>query len=111
MEMFILYFVCLFVCFMYGLGEKGDEALSAIFVGIIPGLNMILAPVVLFFLVKRAVDSKFKCWLSHDYKLQYDSEAEKWKNGRRPMRISVGGFTTYKCTKCDGEYSEKWSAF
>jgi hypothetical protein len=61
---------------------------------------------------KALCKSNFNCLgIFHNYEVEYDSEAEKWKNGRMPMRISVGGFTRYKCTKCGRCYTEEWSVF
>lgn len=109
--MWILYFASLGVCFFYALGETGDEAGSAFLAGLIPFLNIIFAVICAVFIVKRTHQSGFSCFWGHKFKVKYDSEAEKWKNGRRPLRISMGGSTSYECSECGEERYEKWSAF
>lgn len=55
---------------------------------------------------------KILCFLGlHDSREVYDTEKEKWKNGRRPLRISMGGFTSYKCSRCGKKWSKTWDAF
>lgn len=63
-------------------------------------------------LIKRHLVKKGPCLgVFHNYKVEWDSEEEKWKNGRMPLRVSVGGMTMYKCTKCAATHYESWSAF
>ncbi len=75
----------------------------------IPIISLLCLPFAIIYSINRAIKSKGKCILGHSHYVVYDSEVEKWKNGRRPLRISIGGSTKYKCKKCDDKVYNRWS--
>lgn len=68
---------------------------------LIPFLNYLLAFAGIYDVIVRTFKSNGKCFLGHNFTLVYDSEAEKWKNGRMPMRVSMGGYEEFQCKSCD----------
>lgn len=77
----------------------------------IPVLNFLLTPVAIASIASRTIRSRGRCFWGHSFSLRRDSEAELWKDGRMPLRISMGGYDEYKCTKCFRRRTVKWSAF
>lgn len=110
-EMIILQIICVLITILAIKGDKSESAPLAVFFSLFPLIGYLIAGISLITIVARIWQSKGKCSLGHNYVLEYDSEAQKWKNGRMPMRVSVGGYETYCCTKCKGTVTHSWSAF
>lgn len=92
-------------------GDKSEESPIVIFLSLIPGIGYLIGVLAFAYIIFRMVQSKGKCFLGHTYTETYDSEKAKWKNGNYPMRISVGGYTEYKCDRCCQKVSHSWRAF
>lgn len=105
---FCFYFLPMIV-FMVVMAGEADK--GAIPYGLIPVFNILFAFISLGTLVHRTFKSGGKCFMGHDFKKTYDSEAEKWKNGRMPARISIGGFEEYCCSNCQTKQTVNWKAF
>jgi hypothetical protein len=111
MELLVIQILCVMLTLIAVRGEQSEEGPIVVLGSFIPVIGYLIGVVSLCLIVQRTVKSKGKCFLGHDLKTTYDSEAEKWKDGRRPMRISVGGYTKYQCTCCRDEQTRSWSAF
>lgn len=64
--------------------------------------------------LSKKLNGNRKCFWKHNFKVHKDYELEKSKlqvSGNKPLRISLGGFTTYKCENCGHTYVEKWRAW
>lgn len=110
METILLFYVlplATMIILTIGEADFGDSVPYAF----IPVLNILFAVICIWFFFVRVFQSKGKCTLGHSYVQTYDSESEKWKDGRMPMRISAGGYTKYCCSKCKKETTTSWSAF
>lgn len=90
----------------------GEPDFSDIFgYSFIPGINILIAGVSIALFFHRIYKSKGKCIVKHKFVMTYDSESEKWKNGRMPLRVSIGGHTDYKCYRCQETKTTSWKAF
>jgi hypothetical protein len=106
---FLIYLLPVLVINLTSIGEPDSGDVFAY--SLIPGINILFAGVSLVFWFKRIYTSKGKCIVKHDFEMIYDSESEKWKNGRMPATISMGGITKYKCSRCHEEKTTSWKAF
>lgn len=109
--MFLLQGLCFILAILGCRGDKSEEAPLVIFFSLVPVIGYLIGAISVIVIIQRAWMSKGRCILGHDLQLTYDSEAEKWKNGRMPMRISMGGYTRYQCSCCKTEISHSWKAF
>ena len=107
-----LYISNLLLCLLANKGSEDQENQCGNFiVALIPGIGFLASFWFISTIWKRTVHSKGKCFLGHQFTRTYSSEANKWKNGRMPMRLSVGGTVRYTCEHCAYEESVRWSAF
>jgi hypothetical protein len=105
-----IYILSIVLVFLAVIDDQQDKALP-IFYSLFPGLGQLLALFAIYWIIIRVLESRGQCFLGHDYHATYDSEQELWKNGRMPLRISIGGYTKYSCSKCGKRTSTRWSAF
>lgn len=111
LEMIALQVLCVLLAVLSIKGDKSEDAPLVVFFSIIPVIGYLIGAVSIFVIIQRAWSSKGKCITGHSYVSTYDSEAEKWKNGRMPMRVSMGGIESYKCSHCGDEVTHSWKAF
>lgn len=110
--MLYLYISNIIVCLIANRGsEDQDNKIWNFIISLVPGIGFLCGACSLFAIVKRTTYSKGKCFLGHKMNHTYSSEAEKWKDGRMPLRLSVGGRDRYTCKHCSYEETVRWSAF
>lgn len=109
MEFWKIYIASVLITIIFSRGEV--DRLPVILFSFIPFLGSLVAVFTLVAYFGTIISSKGKCYGGHKFIHTFDSEAEKWKNGRMLMRISVGGYDKYQCSRCQKEITKSWSAF
>lgn len=108
----ILYVSNLIVCLWANRGYPDHDTKSFNFLGsLVPGFGFLVGLNSVYKIVQRVSQSKGKCTFGHEMIETYSSEKEKWKNGRMPLRVSIGGYEKYACQKCNCEETVRWKAF
>ena len=109
MDVILLIYLAISVGAFMAMNNRTPNKAQLIAMSFFPGVNVIYG---LFGMYQLLSNSDISCTLGlHKGKVIYDSEEEKWKDGRHPMRISVGGYTTYCCQKCGKTWNKTWKAF
>ena len=102
----IIQVICIVITLLAIRGEKDEESALAVLLAFLPGLGYLVALISIVQIVARIVSSSGKCILGHSY---IDVTPTPPRGMR--MRVAVGGYNKYECSKCKNKTSVKWCAF